>query len=573
MNKNLNKVLMVLLAVIITLSSVPISSVTQTDSGSSFAVVAQAATKKTHLNKTKKSIYIGRKYTLKLIDKKGKTIPSSKVKWSRSNKTVASVSKSGVVTGKKAGKIKITATYKGKKYTAVITVKSAVSVSKSTVTFKPGETAKKTIKVTCKDDKGIKWKTVEGSGIVKLSQAKKWSNDTKSLYITPTGKKFGTVKIKIYSVEDSRSYTYLTINVKKPYTLEIRKPAYDIISNYESEDEMNKFIGDAALLIKDVTYETPDTQTLSVTVAFEVALSKNIEDYYYIRYRVFDDEGYLVESDVVKSKLMMKGDKAKAVITLKGLENGDYTIEFRDYIGNKPSGNTPDVEENTPPAVDDTTGNKPTAIIDREALAMYQNAVKEINENGVAGYTKKSWQTIQSIDVTGVSNLQSTLNSLVEGFLTSEEDAEVRTFEKGSGDAMNFMPISNCSADAVKIVTKTESGSNIVVTIVMQDQTNPSKTDTDGLNVMSKELLYMEDVYDAIDNKSGLSSIISNIDKAEINYKNYTIKATMTKDGKLISIEHFGPADLIMELDTILPINIGVSGIIQFNEKYYDFKY
>ena len=91
MNKKLSKVVMVLLAVIITLSSVPIGSATQTDSGSSFAVVAQAATKKTHLNKTKKSIYIGRKYTLKLIDKKGNTIPSSKVKWSRSNKTVLNI--------------------------------------------------------------------------------------------------------------------------------------------------------------------------------------------------------------------------------------------------------------------------------------------------------------------------------------------------------------------------------------------------------------------------------------------------------------------------------------------------
>ena len=50
------------------------------------------------------------KESVKLIDKNGETIPASKVKWSRSNKTVASVSKNGVVTGKDAGKIKITAT-------------------------------------------------------------------------------------------------------------------------------------------------------------------------------------------------------------------------------------------------------------------------------------------------------------------------------------------------------------------------------------------------------------------------------------------------------------------------------
>lgn len=417
---------MVILAAIMVLSSAPIASIATIVPISPVAVVAQAASKKTHLNKTKKSIYIGKKYTLKLIDKKGKTIPSSKVKWSRSNKTVASVSKKGVVTGKKAGKIKITATYKGKKYTSVITVKSAVSLSKSKVTFKAGETAKKTIKVTCKDDKGIKWKTVEGSGIVKLSQAKKWSNDTKSLYITPTGKKFGKVKIKIYSKENSNSYDYLTVEVKKPANI--------------------------------------------------------------------------------------------------------------------------------------------------DGLAMYQKAVKDISEKGVAGYSKKSWQTLDSINITGSSVLQSTFKSLLEGFLTTEEDTEVKVFEKGSEESMKYMPLSNCSEEAVKSVTVKESGSNMVITIVMKDQQNPATTDTDGLNVMSKDFLYIEDVYDVIENDSAVSSVIKKVNRADVTYKGYTIKATMTKDGKLVSIEHYGPADIVAEMNTITG-NIGFSGRINFNAKYYDFKY
>ena len=795
MKKLFNKALMVILAAIMILSSAPMGSIAKTISGSPVAIVAQAASKKTHLNTTKKSIYIGKKYTLKLIDKKGKTIPASKVKWSRSNKTIASVSKSGTVTGKKAGKIKITATYKGKKYTAVITVKSAVSLSKSKVTFKAGETAKKTIKVTCKDDKGIKWKTVEGSGIVKLSQAKKWSNDTKSLYITPTGKKFGKVKIKIYSKENSNSYSYLTIDVKAPYTLKVKSKTPCIISNYKSQEEAeSSIVGENALIIRKVTYKTPNTKTLVVTVDFEAARSSSLESYYFIKYRVLDKDGYLVESDTFKSKLMMVGDKVKAEITIKGLKPGSYTIEFVDYINTDSTNTYPD-EPNQPdspsdqPGISDKLSNnqvvelyknavskaraeatsvirvkdgalnykgiveagnlssvastllgnflvaskddievknepwekellpdaseltaerlqyvsceekngkyivtlvakdetnpkpgtdgvgsianiidkdqitdavssvpglqinnityfyenvKAVATIDKstgklinlnldtpcilrldaklailstmaarvgietiseyavyygnepddgntpgddvnkptedgnltadEALAMYQKAAKEIHEKGVAGYSKKGWQTIDSINITGSSVLQSTFKSLLEGFLTTEEDAEVKVNEKGSEDAMCRMPLSNCSEEAVKSVTVKESGSNLIITIVMKDQTNPATTDTDGLNVMSNDILYVEDIYDTIENDSTVSSVIKKVNRADVTYKGYTIKATMTKDGKFVSIEHYGPADLVTEVNTIIG-NIGFSGRINFNAKYYDFRY
>lgn len=570
MNKKLSKVLMVLLVVIITLSSVPINSVTQTVSGSPFTVVAQAASKTTHLNKTKKSIYIGRKYTLKLIDKNGKTIPSSKVKWSRSNKTVASVSKSGVVTGKKTGKIKITATYKSKKYTAVITVKSAVSVSKSTETFKPGETAKKTIKVTCKDGKGIKWKTVEGSGIVKLSQAKKWSNDTKNLYITPTGKKFGTVKIKIYSVEDSRSYTYLTINVKNPYTLEIKKFVPCIIQNYKSQEDFENVASDAFLMIRKVTYKTPDTKTLDVTVEFEAGRSKYIESYYFIKYRVFDKDGFLVESDYIKSKLMMEGDKAKAVITLKNLENGAYTIEFRDYIANNP-GNM--VEDENDSSVGDNITDKPSMdITGQQALEMYQKAAKDINERGVAAYSKKAWQSVDDIQFTNFAMLAGTLTNLIEGYLTDEESAENKYSEKGSDDAKNRMPISDCSAAYIKSVTAKTKGENYIITIVMKDHINPSYDDADGLAKMSKDFLDYKDVVNVVETDQSVSNIVSDID-GEINYKDYTIIAEMTKDGKFVEISHYGVGYIDADLKMTMIGTVGVLGAISFNSRYCDFKY
>ncbi len=571
MNKKLNKVLMLLLVFVITLSSVPISSVGQVASDSLFAVVAQASSAKTHLNKTRKSIYIGRKYTLKLIDKNGEIIPSSKVKWSRSNKSVASVSKSGVVTGKKAGKIKITATYKGEKYTAVITVKSSVGLNKSKVTFKAGEIAKKTVVVTSKDSKGIKWKTVEGGGIVKLSQAKKWKNGSKTLYITPTGTKFGTAKIKIYSVENPNSYTYLTVDVEKPYTLEINNHLPCVIQNYKSQEEFNNVASDAFLMIRKVTYKTPDTKTLNVTVDFIAGRSEYIESYYYIKYRVFDKDGYLVESDHIKSKLMMEGDKAKAVITLKNLENGAYFIEFRDYVIDNP-GNMSE-NENDSPAGDNPIDKPSVAITGQQALEMYQKAAKDINERAVAGYSKKVWQSLDGdLQISKNNFLAGTLTSLVEGYLTDEESAEVEISGKGSDDAKNRMPISDCSIGYIKSVTTKTKGDNYIITIVMKEHVNPSYSDTDGLAKMSKDFLDYNDVVTVVETDQSVSKLVSRID-GEINYKDYTITAEMTKDGKFVEISHRGVGYIDADITMSTVGDVGVSGAISFDSRYYDFKY
>lgn len=63
-----------------------------------FSVTPQSvfAAKKIKLNKTRATVYVGKTVQLKVNNKK-------KVKWSTSNKKVATVSKKGKVTGKKAG--------------------------------------------------------------------------------------------------------------------------------------------------------------------------------------------------------------------------------------------------------------------------------------------------------------------------------------------------------------------------------------------------------------------------------------------------------------------------------------
>ncbi len=97
-----------------------------------FAVQANAAKKKVKLSTTKISLYVGDSYKLKLKNNK------KKVKWSSSNKKVATVSKKGKVKAKKKGSCRITAKVGKKKYVCKVTVKKEkVRVVKVMVTPTP----------------------------------------------------------------------------------------------------------------------------------------------------------------------------------------------------------------------------------------------------------------------------------------------------------------------------------------------------------------------------------------------------------------------------------------------------
>lgn len=156
------------------------------------SVTANAATKKP------KKIYL--KATSTTVDIKGKvkvsvykTKPSKaskSVKWKSSNKKVATVSKSGYVTGKKKGTVKITATSKKKKRVKkTIKIKvtnlkaKSVKMSKTSAILFPND--KTTLKATVKGsagfyNQGVTWKssntsvaTVTSKGIVTAKKAGK----------------------------------------------------------------------------------------------------------------------------------------------------------------------------------------------------------------------------------------------------------------------------------------------------------------------------------------------------------------------------------------------------------------
>ncbi len=214
-----------------------------------------------------------------------------------------------------------------------------------------------------------------------------------------------------------------------------------------------------------------------------------------------------------------------------------------------------------------------TGAIDKEALKMFQDAANEIKTNGSAGYSKKNWQTVAApLKLDQLASLSDTLSGIIENFMVSEADAKVLVSEKGTEDAKNRMPACNATEATIQSVTKQESGDNVIITIVMKDSYNPGLDDTDGVTVMSHDLLYIEYVTNEIENNSLVNFLVKELTRGDITYKAFTITATMTKDGKFVEIVHDGDSYIDAAAQTTFG-EVSGSGGIGFHAKFYDFKY
>ncbi len=411
MKKFLNKALMVLLVVIMAFSSVPLTNIADADFGSPFAITAEAAKKTIKLEKSKPtvytgekytlklldkkgkkisakkikwttankkiatvdkngvvkgvkagkvkitatykkkkyvatvtvknsvkfkkskvSVYIGEKYTLKLVDKKGKTISNDKIKWASADKKIATVSKKGVVNAKKAGKVKITATYKNIKYTATVTVKNLFSLNKNKFVFSNGDSGKKTVKVTYKGNNSIYYEIVSGKDVISCKWGEGWNKDTCDLYIYPESGSYGDARIKVYDKESPANCVYIDVTVESPYKIVIKNELPCIVSNYERADYYQSGEKMSSAKVLGVDYEISGTDTVILTVDFQAHSSYYDEGYFYVKYRVTDSEGYVVEFDRLMSDRMFIGDKGKKKIYLFDVAPGVYTIEFLDHF-------------------------------------------------------------------------------------------------------------------------------------------------------------------------------------------------------------------------------------------------
>lgn len=148
------------------------------------------------INSAKFSMTVGTKKQVRVLN----TI--NRVAWFTSNKSVAVVDKKGLVTARKAGKVKITGKLHGKNYTSVITVKKSFA--------KPVTLSKKSAKVLVGSSLQLKLNNAASSKVV-------WKSSNKAIATVSKGKvvpkKSG--KVTITAVYNKKSYK-CTVVVPQP---------------------------------------------------------------------------------------------------------------------------------------------------------------------------------------------------------------------------------------------------------------------------------------------------------------------------------------------------------------------
>ena len=156
----------------------------------------QAAT--VSLNKKSTSVYIGKTTQLKVNNYTGK------IKWTSSNTSIATVSSTGKVKGKKAGTVTISARAGKKTLKCKVSVRSVIRVSPKKIYLDGTDDA--TITVTLKKNCDVSY-SVSNSGIISCSWDDDWYKGGKETYLYITGERTGTTYITItnkYNNEKSR---------------------------------------------------------------------------------------------------------------------------------------------------------------------------------------------------------------------------------------------------------------------------------------------------------------------------------------------------------------------------------
>ena len=263
------------------------------------SVTANAATKKP------KKIYL--KATSTTVDIKGKvkvsvykTKPSKaskSVKWKSSNKKVATVSKSGYVTGKKKGTVKITATSKkNKKAKKTIKIKvknlKAKSVTMSKKSMSMFVTKKVALKATVKGsagfyNQGVTWKTSNKRVATVDSKGNVVAKGVGSATITATergGSKKATCAVKVSEAPNGITVdkNNETVTVEAVVGSNAAKARHTYLCYYKGAQANNSVLvtGVAPKKLADALSElsaTPWNNNETVPAAFKETGKKTIE--------------------------------------------------------------------------------------------------------------------------------------------------------------------------------------------------------------------------------------------------------------------------------------------------------
>lgn len=238
---------------------------------------------------------------------------------------------------------------------------------------------------------------------------------------------------------------------------------------------------------------------------------------------------------------------------------GDTTSTTAPSGGNTPSTTAPAAQP---------TGGMPTT---KDAIVAFYKAACQKAKAGECGYTKKEYQAVGSLNITGNGTIDGIIENILGNYMTKEDAAEEQVNAKGSDDAKNRWGAEfSGGADLVKDATCVKDGSNYKITITTVAENTPKTRAESKLAGITQSILYWEDIDKEL---KGISQL-KEYSAIEVKYNVVTIEAVMTPDGKFVSLNHTANVDIVIGHAKILFLNIdNKSAHLDNYCKYYSFQY
>ncbi len=159
----------------------------------------------------------------------------------------------------------------------------------------------------------------------------------------------------------------------------------------------------------------------------------------------------------------------------------------------------------------------------------YQNAVSKAQGKG---YTITTWQKVNSQTCRGDNNaFVKEFKELMSDAYVSASSPVTVTCAKGSSDAYDVLPTYGGKVNMIKSATVSKKGNNYVVKLVFKDMdSKPNIVDIDDISVNTLGMDYLVYTF----RSEGLISSGA----VKSTYKNFTITAEITLDGKIVNMTH-----------------------------------
>ena len=194
---------------------------------------------------------------------------------------------------------------------------------------------------------------------------------------------------------------------------------------------------------------------------------------------------------------------------------------------------SPDVTAASASDTSDTPIVSKAPVTKEEIVDFYKKAVDMVRNDAAGGFSRKEWQTIAPVNVTGVDTVDDAIMNLLKSYFKDEATAETTVSAKGSADAKNRMNGFTLDDDS-KLISATcnEVGGSYRITLVLAEEDTPH----DGQSFLQKagSVLGWEDVEKELKSVS----ILNGYEDVHIRYKNYTITATISPKGHFSALKH-----------------------------------